>query len=235
MLITPEQKQELSKKRWSYSSLSNFESCPYSFYRLYCLKDRPELPNTFFGQALHKIAENIKNQKRFNIDTILAEYKVPQMDHSRFKFSCDNLRTFINTKIIGTKNYSELELGVNIEDHKFMSILDIVKWVDRNTIHIYDLKSSKTANYSKEYKFQSKVFTYVLRTIYPNKHIKFFLYYPTPDKIIEMEIKESQDQIKTTLLQKVNEILACDDFKPTPHKWCKSCAYLKQKTCEAFS
>ena len=235
MIATPEELEKIRKKTWSYSSLHTFDTCPYSFYRLYGLEDRPELPNTFFGSAIHKVIENILNYKRFNLLSIFGEYKVSQSQLERFKVCHENSKKFLYSNIIESKFYSELKLGIKVGNHNLMCILDIMKWENPNHIFIYDIKSSTTHNYAKEYDFQSEVFTYVLKTIYPDKDISFFLYYPSTDKIISMTPSKSLPEIEYTIINKIENILNFMDFKPTPHKWCKNCEYLKQRTCEVFN
>jgi hypothetical protein len=227
--ITDEQREELKGRNWSNSSMSSFEACPYAFYRQYVLKDRRELPSTFFGSAVHEVAELYTLGKSFDPEEIFTRFKVPPSEKADYDYSVKQVKNFIDVKVSPFRNTPELEIITRIGKYNYIMILDGVVH-DGDTIRIYDWKTSKTTKYSSSYDYVMNMYKFVCKREFPGKKVTIDLYYP---RINETKGLGHVEITEEGLNKQVDNILACEDFQPTKHKFCNWCAY-KKKECPAF-
>lgn len=169
---------DLSKKKWSYSSLKLFEQCPYAFYLRY-VEDIPEQPNAFAqcGGLIHSILERYFKGELFAFelsDTFEAEYSTAvtelfpffTMYKSYYDKSLAYLQNFdgIEGEVLGV----EQEMTAEIGGYKFIGYADLIM-CDEKGIFIIDHKSKdkwKSRKERTDYLRQLYLYAYCIKEKY---------------------------------------------------------------------
>jgi hypothetical protein len=149
-------------KRYSFSKLSTSENCGWEYYLTYILKLKGK-QNIYgaIGEAIHEICEKLQRKEINNQQALelflsdLDDWKMLGM-----RFPSENIEKnfvecishfFQNFKPIDCKNY-EIERGYDIligqTNTLLYGFIDLITFVDENTIDIIDYKSS--SKFSKE-------------------------------------------------------------------------------------
>lgn len=150
---------------FSFSNLSMFEQCPYSWYLKY-IEDRNRTSNRYadFGSYCHKILEMYANEEIQKSD--LLEYYAEYFDEnnellietsSYDKYYCDGATYFKNCNLDLTKYEVlgvEKKVEFEIDGHKFIGFIDLLL-KDGKDIIVLDHKSSEYP-YGKSGKIKKK-------------------------------------------------------------------------------
>ena len=229
--LTPGWKLYLKNKEWSYSSLSTFKQCPYSFYRKYLLKDYRESPNTFFGSAFHDFAEQYAYNLNPDPEEIFKTHKVPNFEKSNFDESVDNGKTFIRIHAHPYRRQMEFRIdNVLIGPYKFVFILDLITF-QGNKLYVYDYKSSKDSRFVKEYSKQMSFYYYILKKKFPDKDIVIQLFLPRCNIIYPMTNLSFDEK---EVVQDIDTIINYPDFQPKMNRFCSWCPF-QEKECPVYN
>ena len=154
-----EYKEKIDKMIWSYSRVSCYSHCPYSFYLKYIVEDDEQYlaEGNYYaevGQYVHSILEKIFNNE-LSVDDA-SEYFVEHFDENVFYetkqsamdktyeacadyFATVNFDWLKDFEILGV----EKEIKVEIDGYKFIGYIDLLlREKKTNDIYIIDHKSS---------------------------------------------------------------------------------------------
>lgn len=150
---------DLTKKKWSFSSVKLFEQCPYAFYLKY-VKDKVEEENAFaqHGKFAHKLLERcLKGElTAFELaDVYESEYynnvtkRFPYANIAK-SFYDKTLQYFLEYDgFIGEVVSVEEELQTKFGDYDFIGYADLIMRDDKG-IYLVDHKSHAAFKSKKE-------------------------------------------------------------------------------------
>lgn len=149
----------LKNKKWSFSSVKLYDTCPYAFYLKY-VEDVPDKPNAFaqHGSFVHKILERYFKGELIEFeladifeseyeDNVTERFPFFNMYKSYYDKTLEYLQNFdgIKGKVIGVEQEVESVIG----GYKFIGYIDLVMKDDKG-IFIVDHKSHSEFKSKKE-------------------------------------------------------------------------------------
>lgn len=176
----------ISKELFSFSKLTTFYTCPYSYYLTYIEKsDRKDNVYSFLGGKIHELLEYMQQGEKtkseakelflgYLDDIEILGYDFPTENSGNNFKECildyfDNYKPFegVDFKI---EEYFEVEIeGIPVRGY-----IDIYTITDDKYIDIYDYKSS--SKFSKKdletKKLQLVIYALALKEKYPDKEIR---------------------------------------------------------------
>jgi len=222
--LSKTQLDELKRRCWSYSQLSRFKQCPYSYWRRYVKGDKYPSPNTSLGLALHDYAEKLANHDRVDPMHCFRAAGVYPRQKPEFDRGVDSLNAFVPAQVHPYRRLTEHKQYYYVGPFEFIIICDVILFI-KDKVWVWDYKASSSADYADSHQFQFSIYQHFLETSYPDKNIKTQLYFPIPNKSVPLQHKPfTADELGAM----VENVLGCQDFKPTPHKWCRTCEYQKR-------
>lgn len=138
---------------YSYSSLTMYEICPYSFFKRYILKEKGEDSIfTLSGTSTHNAIESIQLRNKTNEEAFIG-WKEEMEFHEilGYKFVTEKSgNNFIESVEHYIKHFEPFEGNVFVEKeatceinrHQIKGFIDIMKVNDDNSVDIIDLKTS---------------------------------------------------------------------------------------------
>ena len=210
----------MKTKRYSYSKISLFNSCPLKYKFIYIDKKfkKDESIEAFLGKAIHKTLEWIykekldKNREYYSLDHVINIFKENWHDswHSnvrKFKYiqhkKSDYFTNGINSLVkyyqkfgpyISQKVYRvEEEFEFQLNEYRFRAIIDRIDKEDDTKIHIIDYKTGKNMITEKQLQndLQMGIYLFAARDRYPDiKEIKLSHYYISLDQEVSIDSSE---------------------------------------------
>jgi len=207
---------------WSYSGLSQFQTCPLQFYEIRVRKSVPfvETDAVKYGKALHSAAEFY----------IKSNMPLP----AEFAFIQPYLDRLLN---LGGKRYTELKMAMAIRDREFQvcdywdkgawhrGIADlIITDTDRERAFLVDFKSGKSAAYADT--TQLALLAALIFLHFPKvKTVKSMLLFVKAGQIVKAEYDfDSRFKVFAHLNQDLKRLKAAFDsgtFNASPNNFCK--------------
>lgn len=135
-------KQEFDTRQWSYSAVSSFNRCPYSWYKTYILKEKSENYHNYIGSCFHKAVEDFYNfylgggrlERKVIIETLQKKLTVaynnnPHVGDVPMYMDKAIRKNVINSLVWFAVNpdikYVERKIEYKIDDYNFVGYLDL--------------------------------------------------------------------------------------------------------------
>lgn len=217
---------DLTKKKWSFSSLKLYETCKYAFYLKY-IEGIEEEPNAFssFGKHVHSVLERYFKGELYAFelaDVFEQEYEtaVPErfpywnMFNAFYSKTLAYLQNFdgIDGEVLGVEEKLESTIG----GYKFIGFADLIM-KDENGIFVVDHKSHGTWKSKKEraeYMRQLYLYAHCIKEKYGEFPYKLVFNKFRSDKPLDEELFNERDYAATIDWFKtaVDTILATDEW-----------------------
>lgn len=217
----------LTKKKWSFSSIKLFETCKYAFYLKY-IEDNDEEPNAFsqHGSLVHSILERYFNGELYAFelaDIFEKEYETAVTEKFPFfamykgfyEKTLEYLQNFdgIDGEVLGV----EQKFDTTISGYKFIGFADLIIRDDKGIV-IYDHKSHgkwKSKKERAEYFRQLYIYAYCVKELYGELPYKLvFNRFRIPDEPLDEELFNKNDYNSAIkwFTDSIDEILATDEW-----------------------
>ncbi|GIW62424.1 MAG: DNA helicase [Patescibacteria group bacterium] len=232
-------------KKYSYSQLESFKTCPLQYKYMYVLR-LPSAPNSAlaFGESIHKVLYKFylmyKNNKNVNLDTL---YDLLDQEWVPVGYASKNheKRAYEEAKTVLKKFFDQLhspELDIIALEKSFnfkiqdKIITGKIDRVDRigDKIQIIDYKTGKKPN-DRMLKKSLQLSIYALAACQKhtfNKDVDkielAFYYLSDSDKVVFQKTKEEIESASDEILRTIEEI-ENSDFKPNVGRHCDFCPF----------
>lgn len=176
----------IKKELYSFSKLTTFHTCPYSYYLTYIKKEkRKDNVYSYLGGKIHSLLEDlqqnkINNQKAISLflsyfdDADILGYDFPTENSSKNFKEC-MVSYFENYKPFSVQDFKiEEYFEVDIEGVPIRGYIDLYTITDNKYIDIYDYKSSSkfTKKDLEIKKLQLIIYGLALKNKYPNMIVR---------------------------------------------------------------
>lgn len=164
----------MAKTTYSYSRLTTFEQCNYSYFKQYILKENgSDNVYSLLGSVTHDVVEALQENK-MTIEEGLNKFD-DEWELARvlgFKFISNkveenyiaSIRHYIANfePIHGTSCEIEKKIELDVDGHKLVGYIDLVIHNSDGTVSIYDFKTSSKFEKSKLDKYGRQLVIYAL-------------------------------------------------------------------------
>lgn len=235
----------LQNKEWSFSSVSCYNSCPYSFYLKY-IENQTDHDNAFSqsGKLVHSLLERWANKELYSFeladkfeeewDKVVTEwFPFPNIRKGTYNKCLEYLKTFDgfgDVEIIGV----EKQFHTTIEGYKFVGYADLILR-DENGIILVDHKSHKAYSSKEKEKAvqQLYLYAYCIKEEYGEYPYKMVFNHFKDGKLSEEIFDEDKLNLAvTTFMYDIDEIL----LKPIDSEWeCNVNDWVCNNLCGMYS
>ena len=226
----------------SYNKISLYNFCPraYMYSNVWNLQT-VRIGGLEYGRNIHKVIEILIREiiskvpiSSINIDNLIednwknADFRKEE-ENEKFKIAA---KSQISTFILRCKDYLVPERIFSVEDQFNISVdetlitgrFDAV-FEDDNQHIIIDFKTGDIRNYSSQLSFYKLCFG---QKYNPSKKINLAIYYLKEGKLEYITPIDEHEELKK--IDYVSKSIQNGNFKPTPGKVCKDCAF--NNVCE---
>ena len=217
---------DLRNKKWSFSAVKLFETCPYAFYLRY-VEDAEEAPNAFsqHGHFVHSILERYFKGELYAFE-LADEFELHYDENVTEKFPFFNMYSaFYNKTLRYLQNFDGIEgevvaveqkLESVIGGHKFIGYADLIMR-DNKGYYIVDHKSKsgwKSKKERAEYMRQMYLYGYCVKELYGEFPYKLVFNMFRKDEPLDEEVFHEGDCMAAVdwFKSAVDTILANEDW-----------------------
>jgi len=230
---------------FSYSRINTFSECEARYFYSYVLKEPADFGNpALLGNIIHKALEiSLEDGEKINLRELLDNYSAAVGDYDPEKNIPDHmiadgelmLTQFVDMFPDKINLHSkELQFSFVLGPARFNGFIDFVA-EDENRITIRDYKSGKqeVAYKNIQSNLQLGIYALAVKNLFPGKEIYAELYYLRTGKAKgHLFTEDDLSQVESILLDKVNEIVAKENFTTTSNeRACRWCSYAKDGIC----
>jgi CRISPR/Cas system-associated exonuclease Cas4 (RecB family) len=221
--------------RYSASRLKTFDGCNLKFKLVYVDQIQTEQvfsPEAEFGSFFHKFAELYDGTNLMSLIKLNREFKLTDDYKKEVSKSLKHFIEFFN-KYKKLEYRTEKEYELKTDDFWIHGIVDRVMFGEDQTI-LVDYKTSKFAS-SEYHLFQMKLYNLILAENLQKapSAIKTIIYFPRPNQEEKLLFTDIQmENFKKELVQKIETIETCKDWKATKSYGCKWCNFFNTKHCQ---
>lgn len=224
----------LENKKWSFSSVKLFETCPYAFY-LHYIENCEEKPNALqlHGKFVHSLLEQYFKGELIAFE-LADKYEAEYSSKVFMRFPFYNMyKSFYDKTLQYLQNFSgiegevlgvEKELETTISGHSFIGYADLIIR-DSNGINVIDHKSHGEWQNRKErteYYRQLYLYAKCIKEIYGEMPYKLtFNRFRIPEKPLDEELfkVENYDKAISWFADSVEHILQTNEWECKTDKW----------------
>lgn len=222
------------KEQYSFSKLTSFHTCKYSYYQTYLLhKKGVSNPFSSYGLFIHSLMERYAKGE-LTLDALPQLFCWEFEDNVKEPFPkspyCSDMKLlYYNQGLSFLKSFTgyedvrileiESEFTVDIDDWKFTGIIDLV-YIDKNgDLVIRDYKSKASFKSKKElHQYARQLYLYSLYVKekygkYPDK-LNFLMFRKNESVTIDFNLEDFYEAIEWAK-NTVSEIRECWDYSPT--------------------
>lgn len=210
----------MKERVWSFSRLSTFEQCEFSFYQQYIEEECGE-NNAWgiLGGYTHEVIEKIllgeiaaesgseyfmKNLPEFNFDTMKPDYGDKWVSDTKSFFD-----TFkgVNDNVVAV----EKDFQIDIDGYKLRGFIDLITESEEGLLKEVDFKTSKKFSKPDLIKKQRQLYLYgaAMKELYGRHPNKMYFYFLRDKAAIEVEWsdKDYQESIgwMKRIVDKIND------------------------------
>ena len=214
----------------SYTSLQNYEICPFKYYIKYNLLFTES--ETIFikkGHLVHKfldkIHKSIKNDEEFNLDEMVEKHAT-ENERDKNKKEIENIYKYVEKDLKGLRILdSEVPFQIEKEDCIIDGKIDLIYEKD-GKIGIMDFKTSSTFN-EEEVKQQLYIYLMALNENpnYKGKIDELAIYLVNSQKIETYKIDYAYLKSLQTNIHKIANEINNNKFNRKPGAHCNSCTF----------
>lgn len=236
----------LALQDFSYSRLNTYSECELRYFYSYILKEPQDFGNpALLGNIIHKALEvTLEDGEKIDLKELLGNYQASIEDYDPENNIPDHmiedgeemLARFVDDFAPdGVSLYAkELPFTFVLGPARFNGFIDLVS-VSPTRVHIIDYKSGKqeVAYKNIQTNLQMGIYSLFMKSLFPEKEIYAELYYLRSGKAKgHLFTEDDLSQIESVLLDKVNEIVAKENFTATQNeRACRWCSYGKSGVC----